>query len=90
MDNRFEPYVGPRPFERTDQSIFFGRNREANDLLSLIIAHPVVLLYAQSGAGKTSLLNAKLIPMLEEKRFEVLPIARVLSRGLLAAPGTPA
>jgi formylglycine-generating enzyme required for sulfatase activity/Tol biopolymer transport system component len=37
-----------------------------------------VLLYAQSGAGKTSLLNAKLIPMLrDEEGLEVLPVARV-------------
>ena len=33
--------------------------------------------YAQSGAGKTSLINAKLIPMLEAERGEVLPVARV-------------
>lgn len=77
MTNRVEPYVGPRPFTRKDQSIFFGRDREANDLLSLIIAHPVVLLYAQSGAGKTSLLNAKITPMLEERQSEVLGSARV-------------
>jgi hypothetical protein len=75
------PYVGPRPFERQDRDLFFGRDREASDLLSLIIAHRALLLYAQSGAGKTSLLNARLIPLLEEEGFEVLPLARV--RGLL-------
>jgi len=77
MADKLQPYVGPRPFEREDQSSFFGRDREARDLLSYVIAHEVVLLYAQSGAGKTSLLNAKLIPLLEEKGFEVLPTARV-------------
>ncbi|MFC1717078.1 hypothetical protein ACFL6S_25670 [Candidatus Poribacteria bacterium] len=77
MANKSQPYVGPRPFERADQSSFFGRDREARDLLSYVVAHEVVLLYAQSGAGKTSLLNAKLIPLLEEKGFEVLPPARV-------------
>jgi hypothetical protein len=71
------PYVGPRPFERQDRDLFFGREREASEVLSLIIAHPVLLLYAPSGAGKTSLLNAKLIPLLEEEEFEVLPLARV-------------
>lgn len=39
-----------------------------------------MLLYSQSGAGKTSLINAKLIPLLEEKGFEVLKPGRV--RGL--------
>ena len=71
------PYVGPRPFERRDRDLFFGREREASDLLSLIIAHRVLLLYAQSGAGKTSLINAGLIPLLGKERFEVLPLARV-------------
>jgi WD40 repeat protein len=57
--------------------LFFGRDREANNLLSLIIAHPVVLLYAQSGAGKTSLLNARVAPLLEEQNSEVFGPTRV-------------
>jgi tetratricopeptide (TPR) repeat protein len=36
-----------------------------------------VLFYAQSGTGKTSLLNAKVIPLLEAEGFDVLPLARV-------------
>ncbi len=71
------PYVGPRPYERQDQARFYGRNREARDLLSLILAERVVLFYAPSGAGKSSLLNAHVIPALEEEGFRVLPTARV-------------
>ena len=71
------PYVGPRPFEETDKDLFFGRVREVNELFSLLVAHRAVLLYAQSGAGKTSLVNAGLIPQLLEEGFEVLPVARV-------------
>jgi len=70
------PYVGPRPFERRHRDRFFGRDREASELLSLVIAHRVLLVYAQSGAGKTSLINAGLLPLLEEE-FEILPLARV-------------
>lgn len=77
MANKFEPYVGPRPFDPEDKSRFFGREHEANELLSLIIAHPVVILYAPSGAGKTSLLNAKVIPLLEEKNSQVFGSARI-------------
>lgn len=82
MSEEFQPYIGPRPFERDDaeKGRFFGRHREARELLSRIIAHSAVLLYSQSGAGKTSLINAKLIPLLEEKGFEVLKPGRV--RGL--------
>ena len=72
------PYVGPRPFEERHQRRFFGRDWEADELVSLVVAHPAVLLYAQSGAGKTSLINAKLIPLLrDEEGLEVMPVARV-------------
>jgi len=72
-----EPYVGPRPYERADSHLFFGRGREAEEILSLVIAHPIVLLYAQSGAGKTSLLNARVIPLLEGQYAQVFGPARV-------------
>lgn len=71
------PYIGPRPFEREDRDLFFGREREISEVLSLVVAHRVLLLCAQSGAGKTSLINAGLNPLLEEEGFEVLPLARV-------------
>jgi WD40 repeat protein len=81
------PYVGPRPFTRDDQDIFFGRNQEAIELTSLVKAHPEVLLYAQSGAGKTSLLFAQVIPILDlEEEFDVLPPARVRSQESSAIP----
>lgn len=66
------PYVGPGPFSRRDESRFFGRKREIADLQSLVAAHRTVLLYSQSGAGKSSLLNAGLIPRLEVKDFDVM------------------
>jgi len=73
------PYVGPRPYERDDRQNFYGRQREARDLTSLIMGERVVLFYAPSGAGKTSLLNAQVIPALEEEAFNVLPPVRVSS-----------
>jgi len=79
-----EPYVGPRSFRKDQREFFFGRDEEADELVSVITAHSAVLLYSQSGAGKTSLLNAKLIPKLEEEEtFHVLPPMRV--QGLLPA-----
>ena len=73
------PYVGPRSFRREEASKFFGRENEARDLLSLVISEQLVLFYAESGAGKSSLINTCLIPGLEERRFEVLPVGRVSS-----------
>ena len=71
------PFVGPRPFEKEDSDKFFGRTRETEELLSLIIAHRAVFVYAQSGAGKSSLLRAGVIPRLLERGYKVLPPARV-------------
>ncbi|HSE16778.1 MAG TPA: WD40 repeat domain-containing protein [Pyrinomonadaceae bacterium] len=73
-----EPYVGPRSFSKDQRAFFFGRDEEADELVSIITAHQAVLLHSQSGAGKTSLVNAKLIPKLEEEEsFHVLPPMRV-------------
>lgn len=71
------PYPGPRPFEVQERNFFFGRDRESREIVSLVIAHSAVLVYAQSGAGKTSLLNARVIPVLKERGVDVIGTARV-------------
>src|SRR5215207_1979047 len=73
------PYIGPRPFGRNlyDTLRFFGRRYETEEILTQILSHQLVLIYAPSGAGKTSILNANVIPELEKEGFKVLPIARV-------------
>ena len=73
------PYVGPRPFERNpeDQARFFGRAYEAKQIVAMVLSNPETLVYSQSGAGKTSLFNAQIIPLLEEGGFQAFPSARV-------------
>ena len=71
------PYVGPRTFTQQEANRFFGREHEARELHSLVIAHRLVLFYAQSGAGKSSLINTRLVPQLRETGMPVLPIGRV-------------
>lgn len=72
------PYVGPRTFTYAQRGLFFGREREARDLLARVVSERVLLFYAQSGAGKSSLLHTRLIPRLrEEEDFAVLPVGRV-------------
>ena len=72
---RPNPYVGPRAFETGEQ--LHGREREARELLLFLISQRIVLLHSPSGAGKTSLIQAGLIPRLREEGFNVLPVARV-------------
>lgn len=69
------PYVGPRSFQKGEP--IFGRDRELNQLFQLLLARRIILLHSPSGAGKTSLVQAGLIPRLEGDDFQVLPIARV-------------
>ena len=74
---RPNPYVGPRSF-RTGETLY-GRDREVQELLDLLIAERIVLLYSPSGAGKTSLVEAALIPYLAQEDFHILPPMRVNS-----------
>jgi len=62
------PYVGPRPFTEEDEHFFFGRTEEIEVLASLVSTRRASLLFAQSGAGKSSLLMAGLAPRLLRHR----------------------
>lgn len=67
-------YPGTRPFSESpeDQQRFFGRHREGQQLYLRVLSVPVLLQFAKSGLGKTSLLQASLFPRLREKPF--LPV----------------
>src|SRR4051794_19622725 len=59
-------YPGPRSFQTDESGIFFGREREAADLRNLLLSYRMVLLYSQSGAGKSSLVRAGLLGKLSK------------------------
>jgi hypothetical protein len=79
QQHEWSPFIGPRSFRRDveEQKLFFGRRYETERIISLIYSHKLVLVYAESGAGKTSIFNASIIPTLEQRNLEVLPVARV-------------
>ena len=56
------PYRGIHPFRYLDHAIFFARGEETRRLASLVSVYRGVLLYGDSGSGKSSLVNAGLIP----------------------------
>ena len=72
-----DPFVGPVPFSRNDEWRFFGRSDAAEEVFSLLLSSRALLLYGQSGSGKTSLVQAGLLPLVEQERFDILPTARV-------------
>ncbi|NJO06999.1 MAG: ATP-binding protein [Chloroflexaceae bacterium] len=80
---RLNPYVGPRAFQEGER--LYGRDQEVFHLLNLLIAERIVLLYSPSGAGKTSLLRAELIPRLQAEDFFVYPIIRINTEPATAA-----
>ena len=60
------PWPGLLAFTEADSAFFFGREREVSEMLALVEHVPVVVLTAQTGLGKTSLLQAGLFPRLRE------------------------
>lgn len=65
-------FKGVAPYTEEDVKIFKGRNIEAKALEYIVIHNDFSVCYAESGEGKTSLINAGLIPMLrKEKMFPV-------------------
>lgn len=68
------PYVGPRSFHG-DETLY-GRDKEVADLLDLLVSERIVLLFSPSGAGKSSLIQAALLPALSEEDFTNLGTGR--------------
>ena len=50
------PYRGLESFRVVDSPIFFARDREVRKLLRYITMYRAVLLYGDSGSGKSSLI----------------------------------
>ncbi len=73
------PYKRLDYYRENDRPLFFGRDQEIERLAALIHAHRLVLLYGASGTGKTSLLQAGVIPRL---RYSDPGYAVILVRAL--------
>ena len=58
------PYVGLQPYSAKDQKYFFGRERDSRIICSNLFAAPLTVLYGSSGVGKSSVLQAGVIPVL--------------------------
>jgi energy-coupling factor transporter ATP-binding protein EcfA2 len=60
------PYKGLAAFTPADAELFLGRDAERAELLSKVRQHPFVLVVGPSGVGKSSLVQAGLIPELSK------------------------
>ncbi|MEM7657027.1 MAG: hypothetical protein AAF399_12915 [Bacteroidota bacterium] len=68
--NLVRRYPGVKPFETDEQQLFFGRERDIQDLHDLVLLEKLVVLFGKSGYGKSSLINAGLIPLLTDKDLQ--------------------
>ncbi|CCH32042.1 hypothetical protein ABZ816_26585 [Actinosynnema sp. NPDC047251] len=70
------PYAGLAAYEEADSARFFGRDGLVRDVLDGLAEHRLLAVFGVSGAGKSSLLRAG-----------VLPRARAAGPALLLTPG---
>lgn len=78
------PWLGLSSYKYEDSSRFYGRDEELQTLTDIIRQNIFTTLYGVSGAGKTSLINAGLSPILEKEQY--LPIYVRFSHGSDSLP----
>ena len=67
------PWLGLASYQVQDADLFFGREKEMSVLCDIIKQNYSTVIYGKSGMGKTSLINAGLIPQLMADGF--LPVS---------------
>ncbi|XVQ10700.1 tetratricopeptide repeat protein [Spirillospora sp. CA-255316] len=83
------PYVGTRPFGIGDDRIFFGRDREIEELSELWQKRRLTVLHGGAGVGKTSLVCAGVVPRLRAQGMHVLPLGQIWRRNVFPAAAFP-
>ncbi|MEL7251002.1 MAG: hypothetical protein AAFO03_21430 [Bacteroidota bacterium] len=73
MDNNMR-YPGPKPFAANQSHLFYGREQESKRLLGLMQNQQLTVLYGRSGYGKSSLLNAAVLPKMQEDGYQVINV----------------
>lgn len=73
-------YPGVKPFTQEDSHLFFGRNQDIQQLVRYLRTEDLVVLHGKSGLGKTSLIQAGVIPQLEASEKKKLPFEPITFR----------
>jgi energy-coupling factor transporter ATP-binding protein EcfA2 len=66
IGNSLKPFPGCRSFYESEQSSFYGRMKQVDDVLLLLHKHKFISLTGQIGSGKSSFLQSGLIPALRK------------------------
>ncbi len=67
-------YPGTKPFSTEQEALFHGREQEVSGLFREIRLNDLMVLHGKSGLGKSSLLNAGVIPRLKTAGFTPLSV----------------
>ncbi|MEP7306435.1 MAG: hypothetical protein ABJA98_13035 [Acidobacteriota bacterium] len=62
---RANPFPGLRPFMQEEADLFFGRDRQSDELVRRLAGGRFLAVVGTSGSGKSSLVRAGLLPSLE-------------------------
>jgi WD40 repeat protein len=57
-----EPFVGLEAFDTRKAHLFFGREQELDELVTLLRDEPLIMVVGDSGSGKSSIVKASLVP----------------------------
>ncbi len=68
------PYKELQSFTEGDREYFFGRTGETEDIFRRLYKYNIVGLFGESGTGKTSLINAGLIPDFKNSGIVVISV----------------
>jgi tetratricopeptide (TPR) repeat protein len=71
------PYPGTRPYDKKDSALFFGRAPETAAVCEMWRANRLTVLDGETAVGKTSLVQAGVIPLAETSRDQVLSPGQV-------------
>lgn len=63
--NLVNPFPGLRPFEADEAHLFFGRDSQSSEIIARLQQRRFVAVVGTSGSGKSSLVRAGLLPLLE-------------------------
>ena len=63
--NIFNPFPGLRPFNQEEDYLFFGREQQVAELVTLLRKQRFLAVTGTSGSGKSSLVRAGLLPELQ-------------------------
>lgn len=64
--SKFNPFPGLRPFTPEESELFFGREKESEEVFSKLIKNRFITVTGASGSGKSSLVYCGVLPKIRE------------------------